>query len=115
MTTAVKARAKPRSAPAKRTMEWDLRLYVAGQSPESMEVFNNLRALCEARVSGRYRIEIIDLLKAPKLACEDQIVAVPTVVRKLPLPIKKIIGNLTKTERALVGLQLRPDASCPKD
>lgn len=115
MTAAVRARAKPRSTLAKRNAEWELRLYVAGQSPESIEVFTNLRALCEARISGRYRIEIIDLLKTPTLACEDQIVAVPTVVRKLPAPKKKIIGNLTKTERALVGLQLRPDASCPKD
>lgn len=115
MAAAVRARAKPRSTLAKRNAEWELRLYVAGQSPESIEVFTNLRALCEARISGRYRIEIIDLLKTPTLACEDQIVAVPTVVRKLPAPIKKIIGNLTKTERALVGLQLRPDASCPKD
>jgi len=115
MTTAVKARAKPRSAPAKRTMEWELRLYVAGQSPQSLAAFTNLKALCEAHVSGRYRIEIVDLLKTPQLSREDQIVAVPTVVRKLPPPMKKVIGNLSNIERALVGLQLRRAASRPKD
>lgn len=108
MTTAVKARAKPRSAPAKHTMEWELRLYVAGQSPQSLAALTNLKALCEAHVSGRYRIEIVDLLKTPQLSREDQIVAVPTVVRKLPPPMKKVIGNLSNIERTLVGLQLRP-------
>ena len=107
MTTAVKARAKPRSAPAKRTMEWDLRLYVAGQSPQSLAAFSNLKALCEAHVSGRYRIEIVDLLKTPQLSREDQIVAVPTVVRKLPPPARKIIGDLSSEHRVLVGLDLR--------
>jgi len=114
MTTAVKTRAKPRSTPAKRTMEWELRLYVAGQSPQSLAAFTNLKALCEAHVSGRYRIEIVDLLKTPQLSREDQIVAVPTVVRKLPPPMKKVIGNLSNIERALVGLQLRPASSRPK-
>ena len=96
-------------------MEWDLRLYVAGQSPQSLAAFSNLKALCEAHVSGRYRIEIVDLLKTPQLSREDQIVAVPTVVRKLPPPMKKVIGNLSNAEKALVGLQLRPAARRPKE
>jgi circadian clock protein KaiB len=75
----------------------------------------NLKALCEAHVSGRYKIEIIDLIKTPQLSREDQIVAVPTVVRKLPPPMKKVIGNLSNTERALVGLQLRPALSRSRD
>ena len=115
MTTAVKARVKPRSIAAKRPMEWELRLYVAGQSPQSLAAFTNLKALCEAHVSGRYRIEIVDLLKTPQLSREDQIVAVPTVVRKLPPPMKKVIGNLSNIERALVGLQLRPASNRSRD
>lgn len=115
MTTAVKARVKPRSTAAKRPMEWELRLYVAGQSPQSLAAFTNLKALCEAHVSGRYRIEIVDLLKTPQLSREDQIVAVPTVVRKLPPPMKKVIGNLSNIERALVGLQLRPASNRSRD
>ena len=111
MTTAVNARATPRSADAKHAPEWELRLYVAGQSPQSLAALANLRALCEAHVSGRYKIEIVDLIKTPQLSREDQIVAVPTVVRKLPPPMKKVIGNLSNTERALVGLQLRPAIS----
>lgn len=111
MTTAAKARAKPRPVRAKPSLEWELRLYVAGQSPQSLAAMANLRALCEAHVSGRYRIEVIDLIKTPQLSREDQIVAVPTVVRKLPPPMKKVIGNLSNTERALVGLQLRPALS----
>ena len=115
MTTAVKARATARPARPKPAPEWELRLYVAGQSPQSLAALANLRALCEAHVSGRYRIEIIDLIKTPQLSREDQIVAVPTVVRKLPPPMKKVIGNLSNTERALVGLQLRPALSRPRD
>ena len=111
MTAAMKARAKPRPVHAKPHPEWELRLYVAGQSPQSLAAMANLRALCEAHVSGRYRIEVIDLIKTPQLSREDQIVAVPTVVRKLPPPMKKVIGNLSNTERALVGLQLRPALS----
>jgi circadian clock protein KaiB len=111
MTTAVKARAKPRSTTAKQTMEWELRLYVAGQSPQSLAALTNLKTLCEAHVSGRYRIEIVDLLKTPQLTREDQIVAVPTVVRMLPRPMRRVIGNLANTQRALVGLQLRPTTS----
>jgi circadian clock protein KaiB len=87
--------------------EWTLRLYIAGQTPRSMEAFANLQALCEAHLAGHYRIEVIDLLEQPQLAQGDQILAIPPVVRRLPLPIRKIIGDLSDTERALVGLDLR--------
>lgn len=90
---------------------WDLRLYVAGQTPRSVAAFANLKRLCEEHLSGRYNIEVIDLVKHPKLAAGDQIVAIPTLVRKLPQPIRKIVGDLRDTERALVGLQLRPGKS----
>jgi circadian clock protein KaiB len=86
---------------------WTLRLYVAGQSPKSLAAFANLQAICEEHLPGRYRIEVIDLLEQPQLARGDQILAIPTVVRRLPLPIRKIIGDLSDTERALVGLDLR--------
>ena len=88
--------------------EWDLRLYVAGQSSRSLAAMTNLKKLCEDYLAGRYRIEVIDLLKNPQLAAGDQILAIPTLVRKLPSPIKKIIGDLSNVERALVGLDLRP-------
>lgn len=88
--------------------EWNLRLYVAGQTPRSIAAFANLKRLCEEHLSGRYTIEIVDLLKHPQLAAGDQIVAIPTLVRKLPEPLRKIIGDLRDTERALVGLQIRP-------
>lgn len=87
---------------------WDLRLYVAGQTPKSLAAFANLKKLCEEHVAGQYRIEIIDLLEQPQLAAGDQILAVPTLVRQLPQPLKKIIGDLSNTERVLVGLDLRP-------
>jgi len=87
---------------------WDLRLYVAGQTPKSMLAFDNLKRLCEEHLQGRYHIEVVDLVKTPKLARDDQIVAIPTLVRKLPHPIRKIIGDLSDTERTLVGLQIRP-------
>lgn len=87
---------------------WELRLYVAGQTPKSMTAFANLKKLCEDHLSGRYRIEIVDLLENPQLAAGDQIVAIPTLVRKLPEPLRKIVGDLSNTERVLVGLQLRP-------
>jgi circadian clock protein KaiB len=87
---------------------WDLRLYVAGQTPKSITAFDNLKRLCEEHLPGRYHIEVIDLLKTPKLARDDQILAIPTLVRKLPVPIRKIIGDLSDTERTLVGLQIRP-------
>jgi circadian clock protein KaiB len=88
--------------------EWQLRLYVAGQSPQSLAAFANLKKLCEANLAGKYEIEVIDLLEHPQLSREDQIVATPTLVRRLPPPIRKMIGNLSDTARALVGLQLLP-------
>ena len=87
---------------------FELRLYVAGQTEKSVAAFANLKKICEEHLAGRYRIEVIDLLKNPQLARNDQIIAVPTLVRKLPEPIRKIIGDLSKTERVLVGLDLRP-------
>ena len=87
---------------------WSLRLYVAGQTPKSIEAFANLKAICEEHLPGRYEIEIIDLLVNPQLAKGDQIIAIPTLVRKLPEPVRKIIGDLSNTERVLVGLELRP-------
>ena len=86
---------------------WDLRLYVAGQTPKSQAAFNNLKKFCETHLNGKCRIEVIDLLKNPKLAAGDQILAIPTLVRKLPEPIRKIIGDLSNTERVLVGLDIR--------
>jgi circadian clock protein KaiB len=85
-----------------------LRLYVAGQTPKSITAFNNLKKICEEHMAGKYRIEVIDLLKNPQLAKGDQIFAIPTLVRKLPEPLRKIIGDLSNTERVLVGLDLRP-------
>ncbi|HYR36854.1 MAG TPA: circadian clock KaiB family protein [Burkholderiales bacterium] len=87
--------------------KWLLRLYTAGQSPRSLVALENLRRICDEHLAGRYRIEVVDLLKNPRLAKDDQIVAIPTLVRQLPPPLRKIIGDLSDTERALVGLQLR--------
>src|SRR3954453_17252545 len=87
---------------------WDLRLYVAGQSPKSLRAFTNLKTFCEKHLAGKYRIEVIDLLKNPKLAAGDQILAIPTLVRKLPSPVMKIIGDMSSEERTLVGFDLRP-------
>ena len=85
-----------------------LRLYVAGQTPKSIAAFNNLKKICEEHLAGKYTIEVVDLLKNPQLARGDQIFAIPTLVRKLPPPLRKIIGDLSNTERVLVGLDLRP-------
>lgn len=87
---------------------WELRLYVAGQTAKSMTAMSNLKKVCEEHLSGRYTIEIIDLIQQPQLARSDQIVAIPTLVRKLPSPIRKIVGDLSNTEKTLVGLQLVP-------
>jgi circadian clock protein KaiB len=87
---------------------WELRLYVAGRSAKSLTAFDNLKRICEEHLAGRYQIEIIDLVEKPELAAGDQIVAIPTLVRKLPAPLRKIVGDLRNTERTLVGLQLRP-------
>ena len=86
---------------------FDLRLYVAGQTPKALRAFDNLRKICDEHLAGRYRIEVIDLLENPTLGQGDQILALPTLVRRLPTPIKKIIGDLSNTERVLVGLDLR--------
>ena len=85
-----------------------LRLYVAGQTPKSMTAFANLKKICEEHLAGRYEIEVVDLLKNPTLASGDQILAIPTLVRKLPEPVRKIIGDLSNTERVLIGLDLLP-------
>jgi circadian clock protein KaiB len=89
---------------------WELRLYVAGQTAKSVAAFGNLQKLCEEHLKGQYTIEVIDLLEQPQLAAGDEIVAIPTLVRKLPSPMRKIVGDLRDTERTLVGLQLRPAA-----
>ena len=87
---------------------YNLRLYVAGQTPKSITALANLKKICEEHLVGRYQIEVIDLLEHPQLAAGDQILAVPTLVRRLPEPLKRIIGNLSDMERVLVGLDLRP-------
>ena len=86
---------------------WDLRLYVSDHTPKSAAAFANLKRICEEHLAGQYRIEVIDLVKNPQLAEGDQIFAIPTLVRKLPEPVKKIIGDLSNTERVLVGLDIR--------
>lgn len=88
--------------------QFDLRLYVAGRTPKAVRAFANLRRICEEHLAGRYQIEVIDLLEDPQLGRGDQILALPTLVRRLPVPIKKIIGDLSNTERVLVGLDIRP-------
>ncbi len=85
---------------------WRLGLYVAGQTPKSLEAFANLKRICEKHLEGQYSIEVIDLIETPQLAKDDQILAIPTLVRKLPEPVRKIIGDLSNTERVLVGLNL---------
>jgi circadian clock protein KaiB len=89
---------------------WNLRLYVAGQTPRSLSALTNLKRLCESRLAGRYSIEIVDLLQQPERARMDQILAIPTLVRRLPEPMRKIIGDLSNTDRVLVGLDLEPRA-----
>ncbi len=92
---------------------WELRLYVAGQTPKSLKAVENLQRMCEEHLPGRYKIEVVDLLKNPRLAKEDEIVAIPTLIRKLPDPIRRVIGDLSNVEKALVGLQLRPTTKVP--
>jgi circadian clock protein KaiB len=95
--------------PAKVKLEtYILRLYVAGQTPKSMAAFDNLKKICEEHLQGRYQIEVVDLLENPQLARGDQILAIPTLVRKLPLPVRRVIGDLSNTDRVLVGLNLVP-------
>jgi circadian clock protein KaiB len=109
MKTMVDDEHRKKAAGAESSAEvWKLRLYVAGQTPKSITAFANLKKLCETHLRGRYNIEVVDLLQQPQLAAGDQIVAIPTLVRKLPAPLRKIVGDLSNTERTLVGLQLRP-------
>ena len=99
---------RPESGPPRPPAKlWELRLYVAGQTPKSLTAFSNLKKICEDHLDGRYSIEVIDLVKQPQLSQGDQILAIPTLVRKLPQPMRKIIGDLSDTERVLVGLDLR--------
>lgn len=110
----MKATSKGREGRAGRpatSASWELRLYIAGETPKCMAAFANLQRICEKNLQGRYRIEVIDLLRNPQLARGDQILAIPTLVRKLPTPVKKIIGDLSNEERVLVGLDLRPVAA----
>ncbi len=104
-----KARRAPRAEKRSKAAAdvWNLRLYVAGQTPRSLAAFRNLKEICEEHLKGKYRIEVVDLLENPKLARDDQIFAIPTLVRKLPPPIRKIIGDLSDRVPVLVGLQLR--------
>ena len=118
MTTAARSRSKApsvrrgsharKSAPKSKEAAYRLRLYVAGQTPRSVTAFANLKKICEEHLAGQYEIEVVDLLLNPQLAAGDQILAIPTLVRKLPEPVRKIIGDLSNTERVLVGLDLQP-------
>lgn len=107
MTTATKPKVPKKNKTVSVEKKWQLRLYVAGQSPNSMTAFANLKKICKQHLDDQYSIEIIDLLVNPQLAKGDQILAVPTLVRKLPEPMKKIIGDLSNTERVLVGLDIK--------
>ena len=109
-TSAVRKAGANKARPAKKAKGdfWELRLYIAGQTPNSVAAISNLKKICDGRLQGRYRIEVVDLLERPQLAKGDQIVAIPTLVRRLPAPMKQIIGNLSKAERVLVGLDLHP-------
>ena len=97
-----------KNAPGQGQQQYDLRLYVAGQTPRSLQALNNLRKICEEHLAGNYRVEIIDLLQTPQLAAGDQILAIPTLVRTVPKPARKIIGDLSNVEKVLVGLDVRP-------
>lgn len=96
-----------RPRPARRAAEWQLRLYVAGRTSKSNEALANLKRICDTHLAGQYHIEVVDLIKNPALAAGDQILALPTLVRKLPPPTRKIIGDLSSEHRVLVGLDLR--------
>lgn len=97
----------PTASPSPAEETWELRLYVAGQTPKSVTALANLKKYCEEFLKGRYQLEVIDLLQNPQLAAGDQILAIPTLVRKVPVPIRKIIGDLSNQERVLVGLDIR--------
>ena len=100
--------AKANKTAEKKTFKYELRLYVAGNTPKSMAALNNLKRYCEEHLAEQYKIEVIDLLVQPQLAEGDQILAIPTLVRKVPVPIRKIIGDLSNEEKVLVGLNIRP-------
>ena len=102
------ANGRPLQEATEQPSRWNLRLYVAGQTPRSLTAFKNLKEICEEYLKGQYHIEVVDLMENPTLARGDQILAVPTLVRKLPQPIRKIIGDLSNTERVLVGLDIQP-------
>jgi KaiC/GvpD/RAD55 family RecA-like ATPase len=104
---------RPQPGVSESAAEWKLRLYVAGQTPKSLTAFANLRRICEEHLAGRYEIEVIDLLKHPELAQSDQIIALPTLVRKLPEPIKRIVGDLSNSERVIVGMNLEKVSQPP--
>jgi len=105
-----RAAAKPAKKPAGKvirvTEQWTLRLYIAGQTPRSLTAFANLKKLCEQHLAGRYQIEVVDLLKAPQLGAKDQIVALPTLIRRLPEPVRRVIGDLSNAERVRLGINL---------
>ena len=105
-TKRVARKSRSKSTPSDAGGHYDLRLYVAGQSPKSLAAFANLKELCEAHLTGKYRIEVIDLVKKPQKARDDQIIAIPTLVRRLPQPIRKIIGDLCDRRQTLIGLEL---------
>jgi circadian clock protein KaiB len=109
----VKKTSTSRPAKAVVAVEWDLRLYVAGPNPKSTVAFQNLKKFCEEQLAFRYRIEVIDLVQNPQLAQGDQILALPTLVRKLPAPIRRVIGDLSNTQQVFVGLDLRPRDPSP--
>ena len=104
-TKRLKSKSRSNGRPAK---VWQLRLYVAGQTPKSQTAFSNLKKICQIHLEGRYSIEVIDLAEKPRLSKGDQILAIPTLVRKVPEPIRKIIGDLSNEEKVLVGLNIRP-------
>ena len=107
-TTKIPTAGRPRTAKPRKPEVFKLRLYVAGQTPKSIRAFANLEVVCDQHLKGRYQIEVIDLLEHPEMARGDQIVAIPTLVIKLPQPVRQIIGDLSNTDRVLVGLALQP-------
>jgi circadian clock protein KaiB len=100
--------AKRSKTSEKKAFKWELRLYIAGNTPKSVTALSNLKKYCEEHLKGQYKIEVVDLLVDPQLAAGDQILAIPTLVRKVPVPIRKIIGDLSNEEKVLVGLNIRP-------
>jgi len=108
-TKQVKSKTSRRKVKPAKTQKdkWILRMYIAGQTPRAITAFNNLKSICEEQLKGNYKIEVIDILQNPQLGREHQILAIPTLVRKLPVPVRRIIGDLSNTERVLVGLDLK--------